>query len=114
MNTRIYSFTKTTIFVFEYLIFRQNYLNIRIYLNICSSLTQGWSLTRRMSTTDSDFITLTELTKLILISDNCHGWSWSPTIPRMVDHQPNDGHPPEQQEPHLDFLGQGVGLRDKE
>ena len=43
-----------------------------------------------------------ELTKLIP-SNNCHGWS--PTIPRMVDHQPNDGHPPEQQEPHLNFLG---------
>ena len=64
-----------------------------------------------MSTLDSDFITLTELTKLIP-GDNCHGWS--PTIPRMVDHQPNNGHPPEQQKPHLDFLGQGVGLRDKE
>ena len=23
----------------------------------------------------------------------CHGWS--PTIPRMVTHQPKDGHPPE-------------------
>ena len=37
-NTRIYSFTKTTIFVFEYLIFGQNYSNIRIYSNIRSSL----------------------------------------------------------------------------
>ena len=26
-------------------------------------------------------------------SDNCQGWS--PTIPRMVTHQPKDGHPPE-------------------
>ena len=34
-----------------------------------------------MATTDSDFITLTELTKLIP-SDNCYGWS--PTITRMV------------------------------
>ena len=36
MNTRIYSFTKTTIF--EYLILGQNYLNIQIYSNIYSSL----------------------------------------------------------------------------
>ena len=64
--------------------------------------TQGWSPIRRMSTTDSDFITLTELAKLIP-RDNCHGWS--PTIPRMVNNQPNDGHPPEQQEPRLNFLG---------
>ena len=42
------------------------------------------------------------LTKLIP-SDNCYGWS--PTIPRMVNHQPNDGHQPEQQEPHVNFLG---------
>ena len=65
-------------------------------------VTQGWSHTRRTSTTDSEFVTLTELTKLIP-SDSSHGWS--PTIPRMVDHEPNDGHPPEQQEPHLNFLG---------
>ena len=36
--------------------------------------------------------TYTLLTKLIL-GDNCHGWS--PTIHRMVPHQPEDGHPPE-------------------
>ena len=38
-----------------------------------------------------EFGTYTLLTKLTRV-DNCH--EWSPTILRMVVHQPKDGHPP--------------------
>ena len=54
-------------------------------------LSQGWLPTRRKCTTIMGFGTYIKLTKLI-ISDNCH--KWSPIIPRMVPHQPKDGHPP--------------------
>ena len=55
-------------------------------------LTLGWSPTRRKCTTDLEFGTYTLLSKLTP-GDNCQGWS--PTIPRMVTHQPKDGHPTE-------------------
>ena len=44
-------------------------------------------------TTDMEFGTLNELIKLIP-GEKCHGWS--PTIPRLVTHQPKDGQPPEE------------------
>ena len=41
--------------------------------------------------TDMEFGTLIKLTKLTPVVDNCQGWS--PTIPRIVTHQPKDGLP---------------------
>ena len=52
---------------------------------------QRWSPTWRKCTTDMEFGTYTLLTKLTHV-DNCH--EWSPTMLRMVVHQPKDGHPP--------------------
>ena len=50
--------------------------------------------TRRKCTIDLEFVTY--ITKLTLVAA-CHRWSpsigWSPTAPRMVTHQPKDGHP---------------------
>ena len=54
--------------------------------------TLGWSPTRRKCTSNLEFGNYTLLTKLTP-GDNCH--EWSPTILRMVTHQPKDGHPSE-------------------
>ena len=53
--------------------------------------TQGWSPTKRNCSRDMELGTYTLLTKLAP-GDNCYGGS--PTIPRIVIHQPKDGHPP--------------------
>jgi hypothetical protein len=47
LNTRIYLFSQKTIFIFEYWVFGEQYLNIRIYSNIRPSLTP--SLNPRIS-----------------------------------------------------------------
>ena len=54
--------------------------------------TQGWSPTKRNCSRDMELGTYTLLTKLAP-GDNCYGQS--PTIPRIVTHQPQDGLPQE-------------------
>ena len=56
-------------------------------------------------------LTQTSLTRLGP-SDNCQ--EWSPTIPRIVTHQPKDGHPPEGSMLHPQNLALRLNSQDQD